>query len=572
MKTCPVCDSPYPNQHATCPTDGAVLVELRELEPGHIVRGKYRIVRKLGAGGMGVVYLAEHLMLGGQVALKFLAAEMSRNPQFIKRFRREARAAYHLRYPNIVEVADLDQDEEGSLFIAMEYVDGPSLRWVLEHAPRGLPVERAVHIARGMAAGLVAAHARGAIHRDIKPENVLLAAQPDGGEQPKLLDFGIATMAEGLTNLSNTRGLLLTPEYAAPEQWRGMPSSELDGRTDLYALGGVLFEMLTGRTPFHAENLEGWMYQHLQGVPTPLEQLRPELAWEHSGMEAIVMRLLAREREQRFPSAAAVLEALSMPPPAPRPVTIAEAPPPLVPEAGPRAERSGSPVWIIAAILIAICLGIWAGVRFLPPLLVTAAPVLAPGEGAYAEAQPVTISDTTPFAVIHYTLDGSPPTEESPIYKQPITSLPSGGVIRAMAKTFGCTPSAEVSGVYLWTGAPLRAAKPPEPSAYDQGKAAYDNKDYAQARTLFTQACDGGNMNACNYLGFIYANGLGISPDAKTAQEIYQKACDQGNLRSCTGLGSVYQNLGNNGEARKYFQKACEGKVAEACEYLRGLQ
>jgi serine/threonine-protein kinase len=572
MKTCPVCDSPYPNQHATCPTDGAVLVELRELEPGHIVRGKYRIVRKLGAGGMGVVYLAEHLMLGGQVALKFLAAEMSRNPQFIKRFRREARAAYHLRYPNIVEVADLDQDEEGSLFIAMEFVDGPSLRWVLEQAPRGLPVERAVHIGRGLAAGLVAAHSRGAIHRDIKPENVLLAAQPDGGEQPKLLDFGIATMAEALTNLSNTRGLLLTPEYAAPEQWRGMPSAELDGRTDLYALGGVLFEMLTGRTPYHAENLEGWMYQHLQGVPVPLEQLRPELAWEHSGMEAIVMRMLAREREQRFPSAAVVLEVLSMPPPPPRPVTIAEAPLAPVPEAGPAAERSGSLVWIIAAILIAICLGIWSGVRFLPSLLVTAAPVLMPGEGTYADAQSVTITDTTPFAVIHYTVDDTPPTVESPIYKQPITGLPSGSVIRAMAKTFGCTPSSEVSGVYLWTGATLLKAKPPEPSAYDQGKAAYESKQYDQARTLFTQACDRGNMNACNYLGFIYANGLGIPPDAKMAQEIYQKACDQGNLRSCTGLGSVYQNLGNNGAARKYFQKACEGKVAEACEYLSGVQ
>jgi serine/threonine-protein kinase len=144
MKTCPVCDTPFPDQHAICPADGAVLIELRELESGHIVRGKYRIVRKLGAGGMGVVYLAEHQMLGGQVALKFLATELSQNPKFIKRFRREARAAYQLRDPNIVEVADLDQDEDGSLFIAMEYVNGPSLRWVLEQAPRGLPVRRAL--------------------------------------------------------------------------------------------------------------------------------------------------------------------------------------------------------------------------------------------------------------------------------------------------------------------------------------------------------------------------------------------------------------------------------------------
>jgi hypothetical protein len=348
-------------------------------------------------------------------------------------------------------------------------------------------------------------------------------------------------------------------------------------------------------------------------VPTPLEQLRPELAWEHSGMEAIVMRLLAREREQRFPSAAAVLEVLSMPPPAPRHVTVAEEPPALVAESGPTVERSRSPVWFIAAILMAICLGIWSGVRFLPPLLVTAAPVLTPAEGTYAEARPVTITDTTPFAVIYYTVDDSPPTDKSPIYKQPITGLPSGSMIRAMAKAFGCTPSSEVSGVYLWTGAPLLKAKPPEPSAYDQGKAAYDNKDFEQAKTLFTQACgsgetkacndlgyiqgkaaydskqydqartlftpacEGGNMNACNYLGVLYGQGLGGKPDADKAHELFQKACEQGYLSSCASLGIMSQDSGNKSEARKYFQKACdESQVekvkTEACELLRGVQ
>ena len=568
MKTCPVCDTPFPDQHAICPADGAVLIELRELEPGHIVRGKYRIVRKLGAGGMGVVYLAEHQMLGGQIALKFLATELSQNPKFIKRFRREARAAYQLRDPNIVEVVDLDQDEDGSLFIAMEYVNGPSLRWVLEQAPRGLPVRRALHIARGMAAGLTAAHARGAIHRDIKPENILLGRQSDGSELPKVLDFGIATMTEGLTNLSNTRGLLLTPEYAAPEQWRGMPAAELDGRTDLYALGVVLYEMLAGRTPYQAENMEGWMYQHLQGVPQPLERFRPELAWEHSGLEAIVMRLMARDRDQRFPSAPAALEALSAKPPAPVVKTVAEAPPVPVPKPKPTPQRSGSAVWVIAAILIGICAGIWAGLRYLPPMLVTAVPVLTPSGGTYPEAQLVAISDATPFSTIHYTVDGSAPTKMSPVYKQRISSLPSGGMVRAMATTVWGRPSLEASGVYTWTGATLRAGRPPEPSAYELGKAAFESEQYDKARPLLTQACDGDTMNACNYLGFIYANGLGIPPDAKTAQEIYQKACDQGNLLSCTGLGSVYQNDKKYTEARKYFKQACDGGVNDACNYL----
>jgi hypothetical protein len=386
-----------------------------------------------------------------------------------------------------------------------------------------------------------------------------------------VLDFGIATMTEGLTNLSNTRGLLLTPEYAAPEQWRGMPAAELDGRTDLYALGVVLYEMLAGRTPYQAENMEGWMYQHLQGVPQPLERFRPELAWEHSGLEAIVMRLMARDREQRYRSATAALEALSANPPAPRPKTLSEAAPASLPEPEPIQKRSGSAVWVIAAILIGICLGVWAGWRYLPPMLVTAVPVLTPSGGTYPEAQPVTISDATPFSTIHYTVDGSPPTKMSPVYTQRISLLPSGGMVRAMATTAWGRPSLGASGVYTWTGATLRASRPPEPSAYELGKAAFESEQYDNARPLLTQACDGGTMNACNYLGFIYANGLGIPPDAKTAQEIYQKACDQGNMRSCTSLGIMYQDDHKNAEAHRYFKQACDGKVAEACKLLRGV-
>lgn len=310
MKTCPICDTPYPDVHATCPTDGAVLLETRELAPGKIIRGKYRIVGKLGHGGMGVVYLAEHLLLGGKLALKFLSHALSQDPQFVRRFRNEARAAYQLRQANIVEVIDLDQAEDGSLFIAMEYVAGPSLRAALRETKKPIPIVWALQIARGLAAGLAAAHARGAVHRDIKPENIVLLIEPTGSVQPKILDFGIAAMADNITNLSRTHGLLLTPEYAAPEQWRGTPANELDGRTDLYALGGVLYETLAGRKPFHAVNPEGWMFQHLQGVPDPLGKLRPDLVKDHPRLEAIIMRMLARDREQRPTTAEQVIAEL----------------------------------------------------------------------------------------------------------------------------------------------------------------------------------------------------------------------------------------------------------------------
>jgi serine/threonine-protein kinase len=299
MKTCPVCDSDFPDQHNTCPTDGAVLIVSHELAAGSLVRGKYRITRKLGQGGMGVVYQAEHILLGGQVALKFLTTDLGKDPKFIKRFRQEARAAYKLRHPNIVEVTDLDQAEDGSLFIAMEYVEGPSLRAVLDQAPNGLEIPHALNLARGIAAGLAAAHAQGIVHRDIKPENILLAATRDGRELPKVLDFGIAAMtAESATRMSITHGMMLTPNYAAPEQWEEMPASEMDGRTDLYALGCVFYEMLTGRTPFYAHNTSGWMKQHLQETPRPPSELRPEVG-DWPGLDGLTIRMLAKNRDDR---------------------------------------------------------------------------------------------------------------------------------------------------------------------------------------------------------------------------------------------------------------------------------
>jgi serine/threonine protein kinase len=301
MKTCPVCDTDYPDQHTNCPTDGAVLIVSHELAEGSLVRGKYRIIRKLGQGGMGVVYLAEDILLGVRVALKFLASELSKDPRFIKRFRNEARAAYQLRHPNIVEVTALDQAEDGSLFIAMEYVDGVPLfvyHGDPEFADIPHPVERALGIAREIASGLAAAHAQGTVHRDIKPENIRLTRGKDGQEHAKILDFGIAAMAESATRVSMTHGILLTPEYAAPEQWLEMPAAEIDGRTDTYALGCVLYWMLTRHAPFHAHNTAGWMMQHLEEAPKPPSQLRPDLA-DWVGLDELVLRMLAKKREDR---------------------------------------------------------------------------------------------------------------------------------------------------------------------------------------------------------------------------------------------------------------------------------
>jgi serine/threonine-protein kinase len=621
MKTCPLCETAYPSNHTNCPTDGALLIESRQLEPGTVIRGKYRIERQLGRGGMGTVYLAEHILLGRQRALKFISSELSQDATFLRRFRREAQAATQLQHPNVVQVVDLDQSEDGSPYMAMEYVEGPDLRHAL--AAGALPVERALAIARGIAQGLGEAHAKGIIHRDVKPENILLAGGNGAPEIPKLLDFGIAAMKESTTAASRTHGLMLTPQYASPEQWKGMASELLDGRADLYALGGVLNEMLTGQTCFHSHSTEGWMYQHLQEQPQPPSQLRPELAnW--LGLDDLVLRLLAKDREQRPRDAADLVRMLDavqnadplarrrnvfetpatlmperrattfMPERRPTPPPFIPehrattfmpepGPAPLVPEYSPTpSSRSRRTIWFAAAAaLIVAALGIWLAVRSSNAKSATAQPVFTPAAGAYTEAQPVVISDTTPNAVIHYTVDGSTPIEASPTYFLPITSLPSGAVLSAMATAEGHTPSADITGVYHWGSTTQSAANGAAPaaggsaydqgkSAYDQGKSAYDKKQYGQARTLFAQACNGGEKNACNYLGSLYAEGQGGALDQGKAREVYQKGCELGNLRSCASLGTLYQDDGNSGEARKYFQKACSGGVA--CDLLHGMQ
>lgn len=298
MKYCPECRTKYPNHRTICTTDGCgeLLIASHDLEPGTLVKGKFRIKKLLGKGTFGAVYLADHLVEGEPCALKFLFAAWADNPDFLNRFRNEARAAKKLHHPNVVPVFDLDLSEDGLPFIAMEYVQGRELRDEL--AAGWFPVERALTLARGVALGLGEAHAKKMVHRDVKPENILIAHPGTPEETPKLLDFGIVAMQDTLGTRKRTQGPLYTAEYAAPEQLMGMSAEEMDGRVDLYAFGGVLYEMLTGRTCFHARNTEGWIYQHLHGERVPPSALRPELK-DWLGLDELVVRMLAVNREHR---------------------------------------------------------------------------------------------------------------------------------------------------------------------------------------------------------------------------------------------------------------------------------
>jgi len=185
MKRCPICTTNYPDERKTCPTDGAVLLAASDLPPGTLIRGKYRIIAKLGRGGMGTVYKAEHIAFEEVRALKVMAP--TDDAEFVRRFRQEAQAARRLRHPNVVHVDDLDQADDGSFFIVMDYVDGVSLRQLLQATQGPLPLMRTLGIVRSVAEGLAAAHALGMVHRDIKPENILLARDSQGRDIPKIL-------------------------------------------------------------------------------------------------------------------------------------------------------------------------------------------------------------------------------------------------------------------------------------------------------------------------------------------------------------------------------------------------
>ena len=260
----------------------------------------YRIERVLGTGGMGIVYLAEHLRLGRKVALKVLPPQMALDPAFRRRFQRESAMAAGLDHPNIVPVYDADE-ADGLLFISMRYVEGTDLRALLESEGR-LDVGRAVSIVEQVARGLDVAHASGLIHRDVKPANILITG-PAGSEHCYLADFGVGKRGASHSGITATGAFVGTIDYVAPEQISG---EEVDARSDVYSLGCVLYECLVGAPPFRRETEIAAMYGHLREPPPSPSAERPELP---AAFDAVVDTALAKQREERYPTAGGLAEA-----------------------------------------------------------------------------------------------------------------------------------------------------------------------------------------------------------------------------------------------------------------------
>jgi len=305
MDACVKCAAPLEHGAAFCPRCGTPRAgDHKAALIGRWVIGQYVIREELGAGGMGVVYLADQPSVGRKAVVKVMHPELSRDPQIAPRFEVEARAASQLNHPHIITIYNYGAMEDGILFLAMEHCDGESLEQALRAGP--LSLERATRIGMQIAEALAEAHRHKVIHRDLKPSNIILTRVGRTQDFAKVLDFGIAKL-EGV-KMTRTGTMIGTPQYMSPEQLRG---ESVDGRADLYSLGVMLYEMIAGRLPFVSQSTAGYMHKHLNEKPKPLTRI-PALRGISPALEKITLRLLEKDQVNRFQDGdelAAALEA-----------------------------------------------------------------------------------------------------------------------------------------------------------------------------------------------------------------------------------------------------------------------
>jgi serine/threonine protein kinase len=300
MKQCPTCGVRFYQRTTLCPIDGAPLVDLPDPLIGRVIQERYLIEMLLGSGGMGSVYRGRHQLIHRHVALKFLDMKYAHDDTSRARFLREARAVNRIQHEHIVDVSDFGETEDGLVYIVMEYLTGRTLTHEIAQGP--LSLERACHIGLQLALALARAHELGVVHRDVKPANVFLIRRASDTDFVKLLDFGLARAPDDVA-LTKSNLMFGTPEYMAPEQ---ASSGPVGAKADLYALGCVLFEMITGRLPFEGR-ATGLIYKHVYEPPPRPTRLRAEVP---SALEALVLRMLNKSPLQRPSSAYEVADEL----------------------------------------------------------------------------------------------------------------------------------------------------------------------------------------------------------------------------------------------------------------------
>src|SRR6202162_2152075 len=328
--SCPRCASPIPAVARFCPACGYATARLT---PGQTLDGKYEILEKIGEGGMGEVYKARHVHLDEIRIIKVTKPDaLGEGPDPVhldeiriikvtkpdalgegpdpRRFQEEARMATLVRHPNVAALYDFSRLPDGSFYMVWEFIDGVTLEeWMRRHGP--IPAAQALDIARQVLSGLSEIHAQGIVHRDVSPDNILRPESRDGRLRAKIIDLGIAKRVASQTLSMTGTGLFVGKlKYCSPEQAGALPAGKLvDGRSDIYSFGVVLYEMLTGKPPFESQTPEGYLGKHLHSPPPPLEA--PGL---HAGtgpaLSGVVLRALEKNRDRRFSSAREFADAL----------------------------------------------------------------------------------------------------------------------------------------------------------------------------------------------------------------------------------------------------------------------
>ncbi|HEX4228027.1 MAG TPA: serine/threonine-protein kinase [Bryobacteraceae bacterium] len=621
-----------------CPRDATPLPPPLNATQFNISAGlsqRYRILRRIGEGGMGTVFLAEQLGVGNRpVALKVLHHKLLEDPDFLQRFRDEASSTGRIRHQNVVTVYECAQADDGSPYIAMEYLDGESLRQALKR--RGsLPLSEAVEILQQAARGLNAAHKLGIVHRDLKPDNIFLTHDDDGQMLVKIVDFGIAKMRESMSHTMT--GLAVgTPAYMSVEQASGMRSEELDGRSDIYSLGIVAYEMITGRVPFRADTPLGYLKKHLIEPPTSMTLSRPDLHISPQ-VDQAVMKALQKERTDRYPTAPEFARALAntvTPKSADLPETeyaIPNAGPmppgdlsmPLAPISQPplpvkvqtvtlaprKSSRFGLAAAAVAVVLVAGAAIAWymlsAGQGATRPQNPESHP---PSATASSTATNSTVAPVRPDRSSASHAASEPAPKPKAALADPASQAPpdlgraqelikEGRFSQALPMIQRSAASGSPEGqrfmgdAYMqgW-GVPkdyLRAYQWYEKSAaggntlamirigtmYVQGWGV--PQDYARARQWFEKSSAAGNALAMVRIGDLYERGWGIPKDYTQALLWYEKSAAEGNALAMLRLGNLYERgwgvPRDLRRARQWFRKSAEAGNASARERMDAL-